>query len=248
MRTKVAVATAAVLLALVGCSSGDDDATDPTGENTSPGTEETAPEGAAPTPPEPDLEGVPDVIAEVNGVEVTREDFEQVYELQLEQAFMQSQMSGQPVDQDALKQQTAEGLVEIELLLAEAEARSIAPSEEEIDAVAQEIATSRGLATAEELFTALEEEGLPREELEEQLVQQTALDQLAADEAGEYTPSEEEARALYDEAAAQGGDELPEFEEVRPQIEAQLAQEHENEAVLGLVTQLRESAEITYHL
>lgn len=246
MRTKVAVATAALLLALTGCGAGDEDA-DPTAETTTPAAEDAAPD-AAPTPPAPDLEGLPDVVAVVDGVEVTREDFEQVYEFQLEQAFMQSQMSGQPVDQDTLKQQTAEGLVEVELLLAEAEARSIAPTEEEIDAAAQELAASRGLATADELFAALEEEGLPREEAQDQLVQQTALDQLAADEAGEYTPSEEEARALYDEAAAQGGDELPEFEEVRPQIEAQLAQEHENEAVLGLVTQLRESAEITYHL
>lgn len=249
MRTKVAVATAALLLALTACGSGDDNA-DPAAETSTPAAEESAtPE--APTPPEADLEGLPDVVAEVNGTEVTLEEFTQVYEGQLQQAFMQSQMTGEEVDQEALKQSTAEGLVDTELLLAEAAARDIAPTEEEVDAAAEEIAASSGLGSADELFTALEEQGLGREEAVAQLEEQTALEQLFADEAGEYTPSEEDARELYDSAAEQGGGEggeLPAFEEVRPQIEAQLAQQHEGEAVQALLEQLRADADITYHL
>jgi len=249
MRTKVAVATAAVLLALVGCSSADDDAaTDPTAE--APSAEETAPADATPTAPEPDLEGLPDVVAVVDGVEITREEFEQVYDGQLQQAFMQSQMTGQEVDQDQLKQQTAEGLVDTQLLLAEAEARSITPTEEEINAAAAELAESSGLGSADELFSMLEQQGLGREEALEELRLQTSLEQLVADEAGEYTPSEEEVQALYDEAAAQSGEggELPPIEEVRPQIEAQLQQQHESEVVQGLLEQLRTDADITYNL
>ena len=249
MRTKVAVATAAVLLALVGCSSADDDAaTDPTAE--APSAEETAPTDAMPTAPEPDLEGLPDVVAVVDGVEITREEFEQVYDGQLQQAFMQSQMTGQEVDQDQLKQQTAEGLVDTQLLLAEAEARSITPTEEEINAAAAELAESSGLGSADELFSMLEQQGLGREEALEELRLQTSLEQLVADEAGEYTPSEEEVQALYDEAAAQSGEggELPPIEEVRPQIEAQLQQQHESEVVQGLLEQLRTDADITYNL
>jgi hypothetical protein len=252
MRTKVAVATAAVLLALVGCSTGDDDAADPTGESSSPATEETAPADAAPTPPEPDLEGVPDVVAEVNGVEITREEFVRVYESQLQQAAMQAQMTGEEPDQATLKQQTAEGLVDTELLLAEVEARSIAPTQEELDAAAEDIAASSGLGSADELFAALEEQGLGREEAEAELRQQTALEQLFAAEAGEFSASEEELRALYDSAVAQGGGgedaEVPAFEEVRPQLEQQLQQQHRNEAAMGLLEQLRADAEITYHL
>jgi len=250
MRTKVAVATAAVLLALVGCSSADNDdaATDPTTE--APSAEETAPADAAPTAPEPDLEGLPDVVAVVDGVEITREEFEQVYDSQLQQAFMQSQMTGQEVDQDQLKQQTAEGLVDTQLLLTEAEARSIAPAEEEIDAAAEELAASSGLGSADELFTMLEEQGLGREEAREELRLQTSIEQLVADEAGEYTPSDEEVQTLYDEAAGQAGEggELPPIDEVRPQIEAQLQQQHESEVVQGLLEQLRADADITYNL
>lgn len=249
MRTKVAVATAALLLALTACGSAEDDA-DSTAETTSPAAEESAPAEEAPTPPTADLEGLPDVVAEVNGTEVTLEQFTQVYEGQLQQAFMQSQMTGEEVDQEALKQTTAEGLVDTELLLAEAEARSIAPTQEEIDAAAEEIAAASGLGSADELFTALEEQGLGREEAVAQIEEQTALEQLFADEAGEFTPSEEEARELYDSAAEQGGGggELPAFEEVRPQIEAQLEQEHEGAAVQALLEELRGDADITYHL
>ncbi len=257
MRIKVAVATAAVALVLAGCGS-DDDATDPTSGESSPAAEETAPDGAAPeeavpTPPEPDLEGLPDVVAEVNGVEISQDDFVRVYEGQLQQAFMQSQMTGEEVDQAALKQRTADGLVDTELLLAEAENRSIAPTDEEVDAAAEELAAGSGLGSADELFTALEEQGLGREEAMAELEQQTALEQLITDEAGEFSASEEELREMYDAAVAQGGGggedaQVPEFEEVRPQLEGQLRQQHENEAVQGLIERLREGAEITYHL
>ncbi|TNC16670.1 peptidylprolyl isomerase [Georgenia sp. 311] len=249
MRTKVAVATAAVLLALVGCGSADDDAaTDPTAE--APSAEETAPTDAMPTAPEPDLEGLPDVVAVVDGVEITREEFEQVYASQLQQAFMQSQMTGQEVDQDQLKQQTAEGLVDTQLLLAEAEARSIAPTDEEVNAAAEELAASSGLGSADELFSMLEQQGLGREEAMDELRLQTSVEQLVADEAGEFTPADEDIQALYDEAAGQAGEggELPPLEEVRPQIEAQLQQQHESEVVQALLEQLRADADITYNL
>ncbi|QDB78875.1 peptidylprolyl isomerase [Georgenia wutianyii] len=249
MRTKVAVATAAVLLALVGCGSADDDAaTDPTAE--APSAEETAPTDAMPTAPEPDLEGLPDVVAVVDGVEITREEFEQVYASQLQQAFMQSQMTGQEVDQDQLKQQTAEGLVDTQLLLAEAEARSIAPTDEEVNAAAEELAASSGLGSADELFSMLEQQGLGREEAMDELRLQTSVEQLVADEAGEFTPADEDIQALYDEAAGQAGEggELPPLEEVRPQIEAQLQQQHESEIVQALLEQLRADADITYNL
>lgn len=251
MRTTVAAATAALLLALVGCSGAENDAPKSPAETASATPDATPPApDAAPTPPAPDLEGLPEVVAEVDGEEITLEEFTQVYESQLQQAFMQSQMTGQEVDQETLKQQTAEGMVDTELLLAEADARSFAPTEEEVDAAAEELAAANGMASADELFDTLEQQGLDRAEATDQLQQQTALEQLFADEAGEFSASEEELRELYDGAAAQGGAEgqLPEFEEVRELLEDQLRQEHQNEAVQGLLTELREDAEITYHL
>src|SRR5699024_12163376 len=63
--------------------------------------------------PEPDLEGIPDIVADVNDGEVTKEDFEATYQQQFQQMAMQAQMSGQnmdEIDQDELKEQTADGL------------------------------------------------------------------------------------------------------------------------------------------
>src|SRR5699024_12343092 len=64
--------------------------------------------------PEPDLEGIPNIVADVNDGEVTKEDFEATYQQQFQQMAMQAQMSGQnmdEIDQDELKEQTADGLV-----------------------------------------------------------------------------------------------------------------------------------------
>src|SRR5699024_9190011 len=48
--------------------------------------------------PEPDLDDVPDVVAEVNGEEVSKDEFAEVYEQQFQQQAMQAQMSGEGGD------------------------------------------------------------------------------------------------------------------------------------------------------
>lgn len=258
MRIKVAAATAAVLLAVVGCSSGDDESTDPatTGQ---PGSTATAqdPDAAPSAPempemPEPDLEGIPDIVAEGDGVEVTGEEFARTYENQFGQLAMQAQMSGQELDQDLLKQQTAEAMVDTQLLLHEAADRDIAPTDEEIDAALENLAGTSGLGSLDEVFAALEAQGMDREAVMSELEQLTTVEQLVADEAGEFSASEEELRGLYDAAVAQGGGaaggEVPEFEEIRPELEQQLRGQHEGEAYQALVAELRESVDVTYHL
>ncbi len=242
-------AAVAVLLAVAGCS-GDDPAAPET-----PTAEESAPQDAAPEAPAPDLEGVPDVVAEVDGEQITREEFVEAYETRLSRAFDESQMTGSELDQAALKQETADGLVDAELLLAEATARSIEASPEDVATAAEDIAASYGLASAEEFFAALEEEGVSRDEAEAQVRRNTTIELLFTDEAGEYTPSEEEMQELYDTAVAQaegaeGGEagEIPPFEDVQPQIEEQLRQQHRNEVAVALIEQLRQDADIVVHL
>src|SRR5690625_6502716 len=56
--------------------------------------------------PEPDLENIPSIVAEVNGEEITKEDFVGMYQQQFQQQMLQAQMSGQEVDEDSLKKQT----------------------------------------------------------------------------------------------------------------------------------------------
>jgi len=63
-------------------------------------------EGAEMELPEADTEDIPEVVAEVNGDEITGEDFTVLYESQFQQASLQAQSTGEELDQDQLKDQT----------------------------------------------------------------------------------------------------------------------------------------------
>src|SRR5690554_5040465 len=109
MRT--ALAAAATVLVVAGCgASGDDD-----GENSAAGQQaaaeqaDTADSGQDGQQADgPDLSGIPDPVAEVNGTPISREEFVSVFENQYRQMSMQSQMTGEPVDEEQLKQVASE--------------------------------------------------------------------------------------------------------------------------------------------
>lgn len=222
------------------------------GESAAPEQEQEAPEM-----PEPDLEGVPDVVAEVNGTEILKAEFESVYANQFQQSAMQSQMSGEEVNQDDLKAQTVEGMIGTELLVQEASDRGVEASSEAIDEALNELVAANQLESADEFFAALAEQGLDEEEVNSQLATQVQVEQLIRDEAGDIAPSEEELTAAYDEAVAQqeqmGAEgeeevEIPSFEEARPALEEQLTEQKEAEASQALVASLREEADVTINL
>ncbi|WP_309070719.1 SurA N-terminal domain-containing protein [Arthrobacter sp.] len=213
-------------------------------------------ESAASTPaeaPTPDLEGVPDVVATVNGVDITKEEFSTSYEGAFQQMAMQSQMTGQEVDQEQLKTQTLDNLIGNKLLIQEADKREIEASEEDITATTDELVASNQFASADELFAALEEQGIAKEEATEQIKQQVRLDALLAEEGADAAPSEEELKAAYEEAkasgaAAQQGGELPPYEELKPQLEQQVKQQKKSDVAVALVEELRESADVVNNL
>lgn len=219
--------------------------------------EEQAPEengetAEQPEMPEPDLEGVPDVVAEVNGEEIMKEEFENAYVGQFQQMAMQAQMSGQEVDQAQLKEQIAESLVSQRLLVQETENRDIEASEEEVNETLTTLAEQNGMASSDEFLAALEEQDLSEEEVREQVASQVKVDKLIAEETGDTEVSEEELQEFYDQVKAQqeemGGEELPPLEDIQSELEAQLLQQKENEAVQALVAELREGAEVTINI
>ncbi|WP_233569569.1 SurA N-terminal domain-containing protein [Planomicrobium sp. Y74] len=205
-----------------------------------------------PEMPEPDLEGVPDVVAEVNGEEIKKEEFENAYVGQFQQMAMQAQMSGQEVDQAQLKEQVAESLVSQRLLVQETENREIEASEEEVNETLTALAEQNGMASSEEFLAALKEQDLSEEEVREQVASQVKVDKLIAEETGDAEVSEEELQEFYDQVKAQqeemGGEEIPPLEDIKSELEAQLLQQKENEAVQALVAELREGAEVTINI
>ena len=249
MKWLLGLVLAVALLGISACGGGNGDA-DGKAESSSASQEPAG--GSA----EADVADVPDVVAEVNGEEIAKDEFVQAYELQLRQATTQAQSSGQEVDQDQLKEQVAQSLVSTELLVQEADDREITVSEKAVDQTLQELAAQNGLEDVDAFAAALEEQGLDRDEIDRQVRIQLRIERLVSDEAGTIEVSRQETRALYDQLVAQqeqagqqsGGQQLPPFPQVRADLEEQVRAQKENQVAQRLLRDLREAADIAVHL
>lgn len=258
-RTLTAVSLAAAV-ALAGCGSGDDSTNDAANtDSATTGSPDTAAptEGAASQMPEPDLEDVPDVVAEVNGEEITRDQFVQSYEAQFQQSMMSQQGAGGELDQDQLKQQVADLLVDNRLLTQAAQEADIETTDQNVNDTLTDIAERNGLGSADEVISALEEQGLSEEQIREDAATQYQLNTFIEQETDVEAPTEAELREQYDTLVEQqGGDQgssgsqsqIPPFEEVRDQLEDQATAQEESAAVDTIVEDLRADADVTIHL
>ncbi|MFA1818951.1 SurA N-terminal domain-containing protein [Virgibacillus oceani] len=251
-----------LVFVIAACGNDEDNSAEDNNEGSEEAQEETTEDGGqAPEAgteqaemPEPDLENIPDVVAEVNGEEITKDEFETTYVGQFQQAMMQAQMSGQEVDQDQLKGQIAEALIGQELIIQEAENKGFEASEEDVDETLAELVEQNGLNSQDDFFAALEEEGLTEDEVRSDLETQVKIEALIASESGDMEPTEEELEELYEAYTAsmeqQQGDEaeIPSFEEMEPQLTQELVGQKETEVYQTLVEQLQAEADITNNL
>ena len=241
------LSAAACLLVLTACGGSDGDSS-----GSAASDESSAQTSGA------DVDGIPEVVAEVNGEQVTREEFVLIYEAQLQQATAQAEAGGgEAPDEEALKEQTANNLVDTELLAQEAESRGIAVTDEDVEAELTSLAESNQLGSAQEFIDAVEEQGTTEEQVRSQVEQPVRVEQLVADEAGPSDPTEKELRMLYAQAkkAAQqqaqaGGQaqQIPPFAEVRDQLAEQVQTEQVGTVAQALVQELRKDADITINL
>ncbi|MBU9722105.1 MULTISPECIES: SurA N-terminal domain-containing protein [Bacillaceae] len=205
--------------------------------------------------PQPDLDSIPDVVAVVNGDEITKEEFENVYVGQFQQASMEAMMYGQEFDQDDFKLQVIDALVGQELLVQEANSRDFDITQNDMDSLLEDLAAQYGFESKDEFLEVMEEQGTSEEELNSILETQVKIDKLIASEAGEFTTTDEELEETYDQMLTQylelGGEEdidLPTFEEMKPELEQQARMQHENDAYRRLVGELRENADVTINI
>ncbi|MFW3385599.1 UNVERIFIED_CONTAM: SurA N-terminal domain-containing protein [Kocuria sp. CPCC 205274] len=217
-------------------------------------SQETGPSAAA--APSPDLDGVPEVVATVNGEDIGKDEFARVYGNQFQQAALQSQMSGQEPDQEALKKNAVESMVGTELLMQEAQQQGIEATEAQIDDALAAAAESNQVSE-DEFLAALEEQGTDREEVTAQLEQQVEVETVVEQEIGTFSATEEELQAAYDEAKAQHEQmpaesseaaEMPSYEEVKPQLKEQVVQEKEGTATQELVDKLHADGDVEVYI
>jgi peptidyl-prolyl cis-trans isomerase SurA len=241
---------AGALLTLTACG-GDGDSPSSSGEQASEQPSSSAPAGS-----EPDLEGIPEVVAEVNGEEITRDEFVATYQARFQQASMQAQMGGEAPDEEALKEQTAEGMVDTELLRQEAEQRGISASEGQVDDELTSLAKQNQLGSAQAFLDALADQGTTEEQARAQVETQVLIEGLVTDEVGEVDPTEQELRTLYQQVKQQqaqagqqgGGQQVPPYAKVKPQLEQQARMEEQGRVAQELVERLRQDADITVNL
>ncbi|MBS2939750.1 SurA N-terminal domain-containing protein [Nocardioides sp. J2M5] len=252
-RTRSVLGSLAVvaILTLSACGGGDggSDASDKA--SSSPSADASGDASAA---PEPDLDGIPDVVAEVNGEEITKDEFVPIYTAAFQQASTQAQMGGQAPDEEALRKQTADDLVDTELLTQEAESRGIEVSDQQVDDELTALAKQNQMGSADELLAAVEEQGVTEEQARSQIETQVMVEQLAADEDGSIDPTEKELRALYARVkkqqaqSGQEGQSIPPFAQVHDQLEEQARTQQVGTVAGELVQQLRKDADITVNL
>ena len=252
-RTALGLVAATSLLVLSACGGSSDDASSDKDASASESSSASADASAdSGTEGGPDLSGIPDVVAEVNGEEVTKDEFVPLYEAAFQQAAAQAQTSGQAPDEEQIKQQTADDLVSTELLAQEAGSRGIEVGDDQIDAELETIAQQNQMASADELLTAIEKNGLTEDQARDQVEMQLLVEQLVEDEDGSTTPSEKEIRAIYaqakEQAAGQKGQKIPPYAQVHDQIAEQARSEQIGKVANALVEDLRKDADITINL
>ncbi|GAA1486306.1 SurA N-terminal domain-containing protein [Brachybacterium fresconis] len=262
IRNSVAAVSFAAIVALTGCS----DQGAPSGASDGGGQKPAASDGGAPAGsdgggqamPEADTSDVPDVVAEVNGEKISKDEFVTLYESQFQQASMQQQQSGQQLDQAELKKQVANQLVDNRLLLQAAHDAGIEPTTKDVDATLEQIAKQNGLKSGDEVIAALEKQGMKEKDVREDAASQFALTSYIEQEADIKEPSEEELKAQYDQLVQQqqaggqqsGGQqsEVPPFEDVKGQLADQAKSQQQNEAATQMAKDLREKGDVTINL
>ena len=208
--------------------------------------------------PEPELDNIPDVVATVNDTEISGETFAQNYETQFQQLLMQAQMTGETPDQDAMKVQALDMMINTELLVSEAEAQGFSASDADIDEYLSTLAQDNGLESTDALMEEFEAQGLSADRVREDLTKEVLIDQVI-DGLDISAPTDEAVQELYDQQVEQveamneqveedQQQEVPAFEDLEEQLVQQLTMQQENEAVSELLDELRADAAIETHI
>lgn len=185
-----------------------------------------------------------EIVAIVNDEEIKRSEFDAL----LESKLMGYQQQGLDIESDEgvelkeqLRAETIDDLVNMRVLIQGAEKEGFEASSDQVEEQLQAI--KQQFEVEEEFEEALVQNNITLEELEKQIADQIKMDQFTSEKVGEVTVSEEEMEEFYDEFSKNAED-VPEFEELLPQIEQQLTQEKTNEQMDVILQELKNESEI----
>ncbi len=184
----------------------------------------------------------PEVVAVVNGEEVSREDLLSGLNQEMQGAAEQGADVADAAVQSQMQASAMDRLINTVLLLQAAKSSGVEVSEEDITTEYARI--SGQFPDIASFEAAVAEQGLTEAQLREDMRDNLLLNAFIASDAFEQpSVSPEEIQATYDEvAAAQTG--LPPFEEVKTAIEAQLAAQKQQAVIGAYIESLRAEATI----
>ncbi len=173
---------------------------------------------------------LPEIVAEINGEQILREE--------VQEAQSQMQMQGAVVEpQEVLSQ-----ILTRKVLIKEAENRGYTPSTEEVEQNFE----SQGL-TLEEVREIVEGQGVPYDEFLQMQLEELKLQGLMTQKAEQIEITEESAREFYDEQVQMGA-ELEEYDLIRDDIVAFMAQDEANTKLLELAQQLIDESDVQIYI
>ncbi len=182
------------------------------------------------------------VIATVNGEEIRQEEIEQM------------QQSSASQGQQLSEEEATEQMINQVILSQKAEAQGYSISTEEVEQMIESQATQRG-QSLKEVKQEIESQGFSYEEVIEGQKENIILQNYLQDKIDEQISSipEEQLREFYDqnkEIFTQGnqGQEAPEFEGIKEQLEIFLQQEEQQQIINTLIHELRANANIQYEI
>jgi peptidyl-prolyl cis-trans isomerase SurA len=210
------------VILMSGCSA-PEDSTEQNGDETSPQIDNA-------TQPSAD-----EVVATVNGEEITSEEVTEIQQL--------FSMRGQQIsEEDALEQ-----MIDQKVIVQQAQEKGYGVTNQEAESTIESQLAQQN-ATLEQYKQQLEMQGLSYEEqlqaIRNDLMIQNYI--TSALEENDFNVTQEEAQEFYELYKAQSSEEIASYEELEPQIIATLKQQKQQEAINTLVQELREEADVEY--
>ncbi|MGY0693602.1 SurA N-terminal domain-containing protein [Virgibacillus sp. FSP13] len=177
-----------------------------------------------------------DVVAQINGTDVKGDQYNDIY---AQTKTLMNQFGEDVSDQDKLKEQAMNVLVQQELLKQDAKKQGITVSDKEIESELDKMKS----AGKDKFSQVLEQYNLTEESYKEQLAFELTLREYIDQEITGTEVTEEEIKSYYDKLKEQSED-VPKLKKVKDQIKSQLTTQKENEKVQAKVNELKEDAEI----
>ncbi len=183
------------------------------------------------------------VVATVNGTKIYQAELDESVNLLSQSAAAQGADVSDPATLAEIRTQALDVLISNTLITAAAEKEGVTVSADDVQKQYDELLAQFG--TQEELSAKMTEVGLTEEKLRTNISDRILADRYveAVTDIETVTVTDEEI-AEFLKAVSTNGAEMPPLEEIRPQIEAQLIGQKQQELITSLLEKLRAEASV----